>query len=525
MPGKSSTPRGTSIAATALCRTLPSSACASPDRVCERLQADGRTDLMLFQTGDGDAVGAARWSVLVASSLLRLQIRQHRVEVRALTAAALPLLPSLAQRLDGARVDGDRLTANLPTATAGGDDGDVLRSPCVLDALRAAAGLLADSDRQAWLAPGLFGALGYELVDQFEAIGPRRRDPLDEPDALLVLAADVIVFDLVQQRVQLIVRGLPWERAADVADRRDRLLAMLRTAAAPPPAFAAIAAPPARGSDPDFLAAVAAVQEHVRAGEVFQTVLSRQIAVASAAPPLQVYRALAALNPSPWQFYLDLGDGELLGASPEACIAVAHGCVELRPIAGTAPRGLDRDGGIDQDLDARLALQLLLDPKEQAEHAMLVDLARNDLARVTRPGSTRVVELMALQRLGRVQHLTSRVRGELRPGFDALHAYRAAANMGTLTGAPKPRAMELIRALEGTARGFYGGAVGWLLADGTMATCIAIRCLRRKGGVYHLRAGAGVVLDSVPERELQETEHKLASGRQALAACTPGGGR
>ena len=192
--------------------------------------------------------------------------------------------------------------------------------------------------------------------------------------------------------------------------------------------------------------------------------------------------------------------------------------LEIRPIAGTAPRGFDFRGEIDAELDERLAVGLLLDHKEQAEHAMLVDLARNDVARVAIPGTRRVSEPFTVEKYSHVQHLVSGVRGELRPDLDALHAYRSAANMGTLTGAPKLRAMELIRETEPFARGFYGGAVGYLLQDGTFDSCIAIRSLRYgKGDIYQTRAGAGIVADSIPERELAETFHKARAPRLAVA--------
>jgi anthranilate synthase component 1 len=228
----------------------------------------------------------------------------------------------------------------------------------------------------------------------------------------------------------------------------------------------------------------------------------------SRATPLAVYRMLREHNPSPYMFHIDLGDGVLFGASPETCLKVEAGQVEIRPIAGTAPRGIRPDGSLDQDMDSRFGVALLLDDKEQAEHVMLVDLARNDVARVSVPGTRRVTDPFTLEKYSHVQHLVSRVKGTLRPDLDALHAYRASANMGTLTGAPKLRAMELIRENEPFSRGFYGGAVGYLLQDGTFDSCIVIRSLRYRDGVYATRTGAGIVADSIPERELEETSHK-----------------
>jgi anthranilate synthase component 1 len=304
--------------------------------------------------------------------------------------------------------------------------------------------------------------------------------------------------------------------------------ALARNGSLPPDDFGDRVAPEKEAepdvSDEAFKSSVEKFLSHVLAGDIFQGVLSRGLWMESAAPPLAVYRALRSRNPSPYMFYVDLGDGELLGASPETCLKVERGQVMIRPIAGTAPRGLGPDGRIDEELDARLAVSLLLDTKEQAEHAMLVDLARNDVARVSVPGTRQVTEPFCVEKYSHVQHLVSGVKGALLPGLDALHAYVASANMGTLTGAPKLRAMELIRETEPNARGYYGGAVGYLLQDGRFDSCIVIRTLRHRNGRYLTRTGAGIVADSVPERELEETIHKaracrvaisLAEGRQA----------
>ena len=223
---------------------------------------------------------------------------------------------------------------------------------------------------------------------------------------------------------------------------------------------------------------------------------------------------------------MNAGGFILFGASPELAFRVdgPAGAVEVSPIAGTRARGRYGDGRPDEDLDARLEAELRLDPKEQAEHLMLVDLARNDVARVSRPGTRRVVELMQLRRYARVMHLVSRVRGELADGLDALHACRALLPMGTLTGAPKHRAMELLRASEVGHRGMYGGAVGCLLADGSMDTAIVIRAALVRDGVAHVRAGAGVVHDSVPMREADETRRKAEAVLRAIAAAGSGAG-
>jgi anthranilate synthase component 1 len=230
------------------------------------------------------------------------------------------------------------------------------------------------------------------------------------------------------------------------------------------------------------------------------------------ADSLDVFELLTAREPSPYSFHLDLEHGALFGASPETCVRVDDRQVEIRPIAGTTERSSD------SDTDARLALALLFDHKERAEHVMLLDLARNDIARIAVPGTTEVVQQFAVEKYSRVQHLVSRVRGTLRPELDALHAYRAAANMGTLSGAPKARATELIREIEPTGRGFYGGAVGYLMADGSFDSCITIRSMRAKNGVYRAQAGAGIVWHSDADRELEETDRKLRAVGEVMAS-------
>jgi len=264
--------------------------------------------------------------------------------------------------------------------------------------------------------------------------------------------------------------------------------------------------------DAVFVAGVEKLREHIAAGDVFQAVLSRAATWQCDVDSLDVFARLAEREPAPYAFHLELERGALLGSSPETCVRVDRGEVEIRPIAGTTVRSHDAD------TDARLALAMLFDHKERAEHVMLLDLARNDIARVAVPGTTEVVEQLVVEKFSRVQHLVSRVRGVLRPDLDALHAYRAAANMGTLSGAPKARATELIRDLETAGRGFYGGAVVCLLADGYMDSCIVIRSLRAIDGVYRAQAGAGIVWHSDAQRELLETERKLRAVSEVMAS-------
>jgi len=476
-----------------------------------RLRAErGPSNHALLESGgSGEGETPCALSVLATRPLARLTLRAGRFTLTPLEEDLDECFAPLARRLDEIRGE---------EPPSGGFDADRLRASGVMDGFRAAVAFLGDRSPTP-MAPGLVGVFSYELVDAFERLPQRRPDPEGDPDASFVLMGDVILHDRRSGRVFAITRGLPHEGVRRVRERHAEQVALLQETVSDP----AGDPPPARivGEDPTpdaFRKSVAVFREHIRAGDIFQGVLSRSIAVASQADPLHVYARLRAANPSPYMFFLELSEGALLGASPETFVRVVDGCVEIRPIAGTAPRGLLPDGSIDPERDGRLALALRLDRKEQAEHAMLLDLARNDVARVARPGSVRVTHAFTVERFSHVQHLVSRVRGELRADLDALHAYQASANMGTLTGAPKIRAMELIRRTEPTARGFYGGACGYLLQDGSLDTCIVIRSLRWKPGIFRLRAGAGIVFDSDEEREAAETRAKTAACLEALGA-------
>ena len=273
-------------------------------------------------------------------------------------------------------------------------------------------------------------------------------------------------------------------------------------------------------SDADFCELVAKMQQHITIGDAYQVVPSRGFVI-DCPQPLQTYRYLHDADPSPYMFYIATDDFELFGASPESSLlhSAKTGQVAIRPIAGTRPRGFAPDGSIDHELDIRLELELRSDAKEVAEHVMLVDLARNDVARISAPGTRKVTQLLRVDRYSRVMHLVSEVTGQLASDLHPLDAFRASMTMGTLTGAPKLRAAELIRQYEGTRRGSYGGAVGYLRGDGELDTCIVIRSAFARGGKAIVQAGAGVVSDSVPQREADETAHKASNVLRAIAAA------
>jgi anthranilate synthase component 1 len=259
----------------------------------------------------------------------------------------------------------------------------------------------------------------------------------------------------------------------------------------------------------EFLAAVEACKEYIRAGDIFQVVLSQRLRVGSGASPVDIYRALRVINPSPFMFFLRTKDVTLLGSSPEIMVRVEDGEITSRPLAGTRRRGETPEE------DERLEEELLADPKERAEHVMLVDLARNDVGRVAEYDTVRISDVMTVERYSHVMHIVSNVTGTLRPEFGALDALRVSVPAGTVSGAPKVRAMQIIDEFEPTKRGPYGGAVGYVDYSGNMDTCIALRTMVLAGGHIDVQAGAGIVADSVPEREYEET---LSKARALLLA-------
>lgn len=401
------------------------------------------------------------------------------------------------------------------------------------------------------LPPFYGGAVGYVAYDAVRHLEPVPLPPKPSgwPEAEFVVARTVCVYDHLTHRLHVVTLADPRdgaERAYEEATRTlDRVHAALRRPLPPLPdpdeaerfegtgadgragdAAGEVAPGPAKeaatvtGAAPAnrrtslpraaFTAAVRRALEAIRAGEAFQVVLAQQIDRPLDADPFRVYRALRSLNPSPYLFFLDFGERRLAGSSPETLVKVEDGRVDYRPIAGTRPRG-----GTPEE-DARLAAELVADEKERAEHVMLVDLGRNDLGRVCRPGTVRVDRLMAVERYSHVMHLVSHLSGELRPEVTPLDALAACFPAGTLTGAPKVRAMQLISQLEPERRGPYGGAVGYAGFNGNLDFCIAIRTVAMTGGRARIGAGAGVVADSDPDREFEETMHKARALERAL---------
>lgn len=365
---------------------------------------------------------------------------------------------------------------------------------------------------------GAVGFVGYEVTAGFERVPRHAVDELGVPDLVMMIADTVVAFDHARRVMQVIAAARPGDDPTaaydDALARIDATLARLRGGAggARLGEVGATAEVPlaARTTREEFLGQVRAAKEHIAAGDIFQVVLSQRFSAPYAGDGLDLYRVLRAVNPSPYMFYLRAGEVTLVGSSPEPLVRVEGGEVLTRPLAGTRPRG------VDAAEDGRLRAELLADEKERAEHVMLVDLGRNDLGRVCAPGTVKVDELMEVERYSHVMHIVSNVTGKLAPARDAFDALRATFPAGTVSGAPKIRAMEIIRDLEPVARGPYAGTVGYVGFDGAMDMCITIRTFVVAGGQAHLQSGAGIVADSDPEREYEECLHKARALHKAL---------
>ncbi|MFC0268241.1 anthranilate synthase component I [Kushneria aurantia] len=373
---------------------------------------------------------------------------------------------------------------------------------------------------------GLVGYFGYDTIRLIEPRlrGVEKPDPIDVPDILLMVAEEVVVFDNLSGRLTLVVHADPAEEQAleRAGERLQALETQLRTATID-------SASPGTGrngvAEDDFFAsfseqgykdAVRRIREYVAAGDLMQCVPSQRMTIGYSAPPLDLYRALRSLNPSPYMFFLNLDDHHVVGASPEILARLEDEEVTLRPIAGTRHRGAS------EEEDSALEQELLSDPKEIAEHVMLIDLGRNDVGRISRSGSVTLTDRMTIERYSHVMHIVSNVTGQLKPGLGPLDVLRATFPAGTLSGAPKIRALEVIDELEPVKRGIYSGAVGYLSWQGNMDMAIAIRTAVIKDGELHVQAGGGIVADSDPDSEWQETLNKRRAMFRAVAMAERG---
>jgi anthranilate synthase component 1 len=456
-------------------------------------------------------------TVLMANAAVRVECRGSAITLDALSGNGRSLLNMLKAELCGfvQSATAKQLVLRIdPPAEL-----DALRrleAPCPLDAIRSALRCAMPPGEEAFAALAL-GIVAFDFALVGEDVRGNAEDPLGFPDYLFWIPESLLLFENGHTRLICAAFGDDDEdrAAANYNDAVERLTALAAIATQAPPFRAPLlgAAAEARTDlgDEAFIEVVERLKEDIRAGEIYQVVPSRTFS-APCPDPLRAFAALRALEPGSYHFHVAGRDFTLFGASPEISVRVTARRVEVRPIAGTRPRGATAD------LDNRLEAELRLDAKECAEHMMLVDLARNDVGRISAPGTRHVARLMSVERYARVMHMVSSVVGTLADGLDALHALAACLNVGTLTGAPKIRASQLLREHERTKRGPYGGAIGWVNVSGDLDTSVVIRSAFVRDGIAHVRAGAGVVFDSDPRAEAGETRRKASAVLSVLGA-------
>ncbi|WP_426957305.1 anthranilate synthase component I [Muricoccus radiodurans] len=442
--------------------------------------AEGRPNTFLLESVEGGQA-RGRYSMIGMAPDLIWRCRGGRAEInRHALSAPHAFVPEEAAPLDSLRALIDACRMDLPSGLP----------PC---------------------AAGLFGYLGYDMVRQMERLPATNPDVLGVPEAVLGRPTLIAVFDHVRDTLTLCAPVWP-DGTTGAHDAYDAALARLDEAEAaldrpvprpaPPATLPAPGVPTSNFAPGDFLDAVRRCKEYIAAGDAFQVVPSQRFQAPFALPPFSLYRALRRLNPAPFLFHFDFGGFAAVGASPEILVRLRDGVVTVRPLAGTRRRGATPAE------DAALEKELLADPKERAEHLMLLDLGRNDVGRVAAIGTVRVTASFQIERYSQVMHIGSEVQGQLREGLSALDALCAGFPAGTLSGAPKVRAMEIIEEVEPSRRGVYAGCFGYFGADGGMDTCIGLRMALVKDGVMYVQAGGGVVADSDPQAEFEETQQK-----------------
>lgn len=492
----------------------------------QRLAAESPYTLLL-ESAEIDSKDNLK-TLLLLDAAVRFECQGLTVTVQAISANGHPVLQFLAERFSGQcqHICAEQLVIQFTAADPLLDEERRLLHPTPLSVLRTIQqGLTSQTDEA--FAVFLGGVIGYDYVATAEVLPEVPVGPNHCPDYVFYLAETLLVLDHQQQSARLVGNVFCGEQAMAncfaIGKRLEQLSKFLQT----PCVFAAPPVPAVHAkdltvdiSDSDFVAQVEALKHNIVAGDVFQVVPSRCFSLPCPSE-LAAYAQLKRQNPSPYMFFLRDPAFVLFGASPESALKfnASDRQVEIYPIAGTRRRGFLANGQLDRDLDSRIELELRQDEKEKAEHLMLVDLARNDVARISVPGSRYVKELLKVDRYSYVMHLVSRVVGTLKPELDALHAYQACMNMGTLVGAPKVRAAELIRQVEGKRRGSYGGAVGYLAGNGDFDSCIVIRSAFCRDGRAYVQAGAGVVFDSVAQAEADETRSKAQAVLSAILAA------
>lgn len=487
------------------------------------LLCGARPATLLLESADIDSKHDLN-SMLIIDSALRITALGKKVTIQSLSDNGhhfmMLLKDNLPEHIE-IELHPDSCELIFPEDDSPLDEDSRLKSSSVFDALRMIIQLVKapEKEREALFLGGLFA---YDLVAGFEPVAQLESDHRC-PDYCFYLAETLLLIDH-QNKSARLQASVFTSSGAEFNRLQDRINRIHQQMLQPTPALPVHQLENMRldcnQSDEDYCDVVQRMQTAIRAGEIFQVVPSRRFSLPCPSP-LAAYDTLKNSNPSPYMFFMQDTDFTLFGASPESALKYdsLSRQIEIYPIAGSRPRGRKPDGTLDRDLDSRIELEMRTDHKEMAEHLMLLDLARNDLSRICEPGSRYVADLTKVDRYSFIMHLVSRVVGTLRHDLDVLHAYRACMNMGTLSGAPKVRAMQLIAEEENTRRGSYGGAVGYITAQGDMDTCIVIRSAYVEDGVATVQAGAGVVLDSNPQMEADETRHKARAVLRAIASA------
>ena len=471
-------------------------------------------------------------SIGSASPCLKLTGSKEEFEIKALTPLGKKILKLIKKDLsfcDKLTYKPDMIKGKLIPKRKNVSEEGRLKLKTHIDIIRAVAMKFKPTEKPFIPYCGLFGAISYDFIDQFEDLPENEEDIIKNPDYELFFLDNLFLIDHKKGKTYLIANALITDnKTNDIYKECIKKIdsyekALEKKLPKPKKLRPKKQEIETDTSQKEYEEIVSKMKTHILQGDIFQVVPSRTIIADYNAEPLDIYQKLKEINPSPYMFFINQTNGILLGASPEMSLRVQgdeEKIVEIRPIAGTKPRGIINEK-IDPDLDSRYETELKIDTKELAEHTMLIDLARNDVAKVSQTGTRFCNEPFIVEKYSHVQHLVSNVNGTLKKELDALHAYLATMNMGTLTGAPKVEAMKLIRQHEKTKRGFYGGAVGYITPNGDMDTTIVIRSMFLKNNKAYIRAGAGIVYDSIPKNEFLETEKKA---KACLKAITLAGG-
>ena len=464
----------------------------SPQLVARELVADTQTPVSAYLR-----LAAGRRNTFLLESVEGGEIRGR--------FSIIGLAPDLIWRSRGT-------TAEINRAPQDGDTFIADTRP-PMESLRTlmAESAMADTGALPPMAAGLFGYFGYDMIRHIETIPDTNPVAIDTPDSMLVRPSLIAIFDRLRDSITLVVQIRPseWDEAAAAWNvAQSRIANALKALDAPMPATeaggsqAVLPQPQSNVEKAEFLSMVDKAKEHIRAGDIFQVVLSQRFSIPFHLPAINLYRSLRRLNPSPFLFFFDFDDLAIVGSSPEILVRLRDDVVTIRPVAGTRKRGATPEE------DAANAEDLMADVKERAEHLMLLDLGRNDVGRVSRPGTVRVKSNYDVEFYSHVMHIASQVEGEIRPDLDAVDALIAGFPAGTVSGAPKIRAMQIIDKLEPDRRGVYSGAIGYISTAGDLDTCIALRTALVRDGKLHIQAGAGIVYDSNPQAEYEETQNK-----------------